>query len=138
MIIVVDTNIIIAALIKDSTTRKIIIESGFDFTYPEPALKEILKYHQLILDKSGYTKKEFDIIFDKLLDYINLVPLEIIKPKIHQANKIIGKIDVNDVIFIATALALDNAYIWSDDSDFEKQNSVKILKTKDIIKIVEK
>ena len=39
------------------------------------------------------------------------------------------KIDKEDVIFIATALAY-NATIWSDDTDFQKQNKIKILTTK--------
>ena len=32
---VIDTNIILSALIKDSSTRKIILKSGWNFYYPE-------------------------------------------------------------------------------------------------------
>ena len=44
MRIILDTNILLAALIKDSLTRKIIIKSGWKFFYPLVALGEIKKY----------------------------------------------------------------------------------------------
>ena len=67
--IVIDTNIIISALIKDSATRKIIVESSLQFAYPEPSLQEIMKYKNYILEKSGYSKSTFDSILNKLLEY---------------------------------------------------------------------
>jgi len=136
--IVIDTNIIISALIKDSATRKIIVESALQFAYPEPSLQEIIKYKSYILEKSGYSKSTFDSILNKLLEYINLIPLSIIGPKLNRAKKEMESIDVKDAIFLALALALDNAAIWSDDTDFEKQKSVRVLKTRDMVKMFEK
>ncbi|MFH1590712.1 MAG: PIN domain-containing protein [archaeon] len=43
------------------------------------------------------------------------------------------RIDPDDAIFIATALATPGSSIWSDDKDFEKQDRIHILKTKDIL-----
>lgn len=131
--IVIDTNILIAALLKEGTTRKITIESALDFAYPEIALQEIIKYKNYILEKSRYTEREFETILNKLLEYITLVPLEIIKSKLKEAQAIMANIDVNDVVFIVTALTLDNATIWSDDRDFEKQQKIRILKTSELI-----
>ena|SRR3989344_9611815 len=136
--IVIDTNIIISALIKDSATRKIIVESALQFAYPEPSLQEIIKYKSYILEKSGYSKSTFDSILNKLLEYINLIPLSIIGPKLNRAKKEMESIDVKDAIFLALALVLDNAAIWSDDTDFEKQKSVRVLKTRDMVKMFEK
>lgn len=136
--IVIDTNILISALIKDSITRKIIIESSFQFAYPEVSLNELLRYKEYILKKSGYNKEGFEIILNKLLSYINLIPLEVINTRINDAKKIMVLIDINDTIFLATALALDNAPIWSEDTDFDRQKKIKTIKTKDLIKIFEK
>jgi len=139
MKIVLDTNILISALIKDSFTRKIIIESGFELFYPEISFKEIIKYKEYILEKSNYNNKEqFWKILNKLLEYINLVPIELIQSKIKEAPNIIKHIDIKDIIFIATALSINNFYIWSEDKDFEKQTVIKILKTEDLIKIFQK
>lgn len=135
--IVLDTNILISALIKDSTTRKIIIESGFEFAYPEISFHEIIKHKEYILNKSGYSQMQLETILNKLLEYIQIVPLEIIKPKIYEAKKIMENIDITDTIFIATALAL-GAAIWSEDSDFERQSTIKILRTSQIVRLFEK
>ncbi len=48
-------------------------------------------------------------------------------------NKIIGKIDKDDILFVATALAF-NCPIWSDDKHFQKQKNVTVFTTKDIFK----
>ncbi len=136
--IVIDTNILISALIKDSITRKIIIESGFQFAYPELSLKEIAKYERYIMKKAGYGKEQLDKILNVLLSYVTLIPIDIIKGRIAEAKKIMENIDVNDTLFIATALTLDGSAIWSNDADFDKQNAVRCLKTKDILRLLEK
>ena len=132
MTIVIDSNILISALIKDSSTRRIIVESGLEFSYPEISLQEISKHKQLILQKGGYTEDKLQKIMNKLLEYINLIPTQIIQPKLTEATTIIGSIDPNDVVFIAAALAL-NAKIWSEDKDFERQTKITILKTNALI-----
>jgi len=138
MIVVIDTNIIISALIKDSITRKILVQSNLHFKYPEVSLQEVFKYKAYIMEKTGYNEKTLEAIMNKLLEHINLVPLELIKPGLNASKEIMEEIDVNDAIFIATSLFLDKAVIWSDDADFERQKTVKILKTEDIIKMFKK
>lgn len=49
---VIDTNILLSALIRDSTTRKIIIKSGWSFYYPEMSFHEVRKYKGLVLEMS--------------------------------------------------------------------------------------
>ena len=136
--IVLDTNILISAIIKDSITRKILVESGLDFAYPEISLFELLKHKKYILGKSGYSEKEFENIINKLLGYICLVSLKIIELKLWEAKEVMKEIDVNDTVFLAAALALNKAQIWSDDKDFDRQNKVRIIKTNEMIKIFEK
>lgn len=135
MKVVIDTNILMSALIKDSTTRKIIVKSNWEFYYPEVSLHEIRKYRSLILQKSGMNEEEFTRLFNRLLSSIKIIPEEYIHKRLDEANKILGKIDPKDVVFLATALSIEDSVIWSDDRHFEKQNKVKLLKTKDIIKL---
>ena len=133
MKIIVDVNIILSALIRDSTTRKIILNSEFDFYFPEPSLHKIRKYKSYILEKSGLSEEEYDKIMATLFKYIKLVPTEEIEKNWDEAKKIIEHIDKEDVVFIATALSIIDSVIWSDDGHFEKQDKVKVLKTEEII-----
>lgn len=133
--IIIDTNIIISALIKDSITRKIIIESSLVLGYPEISLNEIVKYKKYIIDKSGIDTEKFNQILSKLLNYIQLIPLDIIRTKMEIAKNIMKDRDINDTVFLAATLAYENSLIWSDDKDFEKQDLVRVIKTRDLVKI---
>lgn len=133
MKVILDVNVILSALIRDSTTRKIILNSQFDFYFPEPSLHKIRKYKDYILKKSGLLKKEYDKIMATLFKYIQLVPTEEIEKNWKEAKKIMEHIDKEDVVFIATALSIEDSVIWSDDKHFEKQNKVKVLKTEDMV-----
>src|SRR3989304_4430438 len=119
MNIVVDTNSFISALCKDSTSRRLIINSQQNFLFPEFEFDEIEKHKLEILEKSGLSKEEFEILLGNLLKYVKVI-----------------KTKEDDVLFIATALAYD-ATIWSDDKHFQQQKKVKILTTKDMMGFLE-
>ena len=133
MKVITDVNVILSALIRDSTTRKIILNSEFDFYFPEPSLHKIRKYKNYILEKYGLTEAEYDKLMATLFKYVKLVPTEEIEKNWDEAKKIMEHIDPEDVVFIATALSIDDSVIWSDDRHFEKQDKARVLKTEDMI-----
>ena len=138
MIVIIDTNIIISALIKNSITRKILIHSNLRFKYPEVSLQELYKYKSYIMEKAGYNEEQLEAVINKLLEHIDLMHLDLITPWLNASKEIMEKIDINDAVFIAASLALDKAVIWSDDADFERQDIINIIKTKDLISMFKK
>jgi predicted nucleic acid-binding protein len=50
MKLVIDSNRIMAGLIKDSLTRKIIFDEEFDFIAPDYILTEIDRHRQYLID----------------------------------------------------------------------------------------
>ena len=42
-------------------------------------------------------------------------------------------IDVDDTSFIALAISFKNEGIWSEDKDFQRQNAVRIWRTRDLV-----
>lgn len=133
MNVVVDTNIFISALIKESRTRDLIVYSKDNLLLPELELEEIENHKEEILKKSGLSEKEFYGLLQGLLRYFKIIRTEEVVDYRKEAFNIIGKIDDDDIIFFATALAF-NCPIWSDDSHFKKQDKIKILTTFDMIK----
>ncbi|PIN85895.1 DNA-binding protein [Candidatus Woesearchaeota archaeon CG10_big_fil_rev_8_21_14_0_10_44_13] len=133
MILVVDSNILISALIKDSKTREIIVKADQRFLIPEIVIEETRKYKRIIIEKSGMSEEDYNQLLEKLLSYIELVPIEIIENNIKEAVKIMENIDKKDAVFIAAALAYLDSKIWSDDRHFERQNRIPVFKTKDIL-----
>jgi len=74
MKIVIDSNRVIAALIKDSTTREILFDRNFEFFAPENIQNEIIRYKEEIIDKAGIGQEEFEILFSLIFEYIDIVP----------------------------------------------------------------
>ena len=136
MILVIDTNVLLSALIRDSNTRKVLMESGWQFYYPEISFHEIRKYKQLVLEKSGFDEEEYISLLGNLLSKLRLVTIEQIKPKIKEANDLIGKRDPKDVVFLAVALSIEGSAIWSNDKDFDEQTRLIRYNTERILKVL--
>jgi len=114
MEIVVDTNVIISALLKDGLTRKIIFLAPFDmYTVPFTGL-EIEKHKAELLHKSGFDDESFQYLLDLIFSRIHVVEPGILEPFREKAIRIMDNVDINDSPFLALAMALD-CPIWSDE-----------------------
>lgn len=136
MNIVIDTNILIASILKDSIVRKILLSENISFFIPEHGLGEINKYKDEIIAKAELSSEDFEILLAILLENVEILPQDIIQPKMDEAKKIMGFIDSKDTPFIAAALALFAEGIWTFDNDFNRQKEVKIFSTKELAGIV--
>ncbi len=132
MSIVVDTNILISALIKDSVTRNLILNIKEILLLLELDLEEIDNHKEEILDKSGLSENEFEVMLSFLLKNFKIIKTEEVINYREEAIEIIGNIDKDDVVFFATALAF-NCPIWSDDKRLKEQKKIKVFNTSEVI-----
>lgn len=135
MKIITDVNPLISALLKDSTSRNLMVNSGQDFCFPEPSLHKIRKYKDYMLEKTGFSELEFLVILHTILHFIRIISTEEILQHWDEAKKIMEHIDPEDVTIIAAALSQENGVIWSNDAHFDRQNKVFVLKTEDMVKL---
>lgn len=133
MKLVLDTNILMAALIKKSTTREILIHPEMEYVVPDYCFKGIEKYKEEILRKSEMSEEQLELLLEQLKTKLTIIPTDEIMRK-EEAMKIMDHIDPQDAIFIAIALTIPNQGIWSQDKHFDQQNKIKVWKTKDLIK----
>jgi len=126
--LVIDTNVIISALIKESITREIILDSNHLFVSPDFLVSEINKHRELIKEKSGLSEEKLEVVLQMLLREIEILPREEYNSSMEKAEDILGEIDQKDVPFLACALA-KNCPVWSDDKDFQKQDQVDVYTT---------
>ncbi len=138
MILVIDTGIIISALLKDSVTREILLFPANEFLLPEYALEEIEAHKEAISRRSGLKNEEIDVVLSMLMENITIVPASRIKPYLREAHKLIGNIDPFDVPFVALALSTKNDGIWSNDRHFEGLKEIKVWKTSDVLNLMRK
>ena len=134
MIFIVDVNVVISALIRDSTSRGLLTASPFAFYSPDTLLLSIKKYKDEIIEKSGLTSGEFETLLDFILGKITIIKNEEYESNLEQASIIMGNIDLEDVPFIALALSIENDGIWSDDRDFDRQDSINVCNAEDVLK----
>jgi len=132
--IVIDSNIIISALIKNGTIRDILTNFNVNFVFPQEGLEEIYSCKHEIIKKANISENEFNILLLRILKYIRLIPFDILAKFKYKAQQIIGEIDKDDVVFIAAALTL-KCPIWSDDKHFQKQKEIKVFTTKNILEL---
>ena len=109
-----------------------------DYSTPEFVHVEIENHREEIRKKSKMDEREFELLLDSILSQIRVSPIEEFKDEIKEAYQIMKDIDPDDTPFLALALYLNCDGIWSNDSDFEKQNRIMILKTKDMMQFLPK
>jgi len=130
--LVIDANIIFAALIKGGLTAELIISNELQLFAPEFLLEEFSKYQNQILEKTHRSKENFGNFVRILKEYITFIPQKNITPFLEKANAFSP--DPKDSVYLALALALKSA-VWSNDKKLKnEQNHIKVLSTEDLIK----
>lgn len=130
MELVVDANILFAALIKESTTATLVFSPLVKLYAPNFVVEEFMKYSELIQKKMKRTNEQFVTIMHLLHQIITVVPEEEYEEEMGEAKEISP--DEKDVMYLALALKLKCA-IWSNDSRLKEQNNVHIYSTKEVI-----
>ena len=69
-----DTNRIIAALVKNGTTRDILFDENFEFFTPDYTLGEIREHQEELMHKTKLSKQEFDVLLALIFERITIIP----------------------------------------------------------------
>lgn len=134
MDLVVDANIIFAALIKKSFTAELLCREDFHLYAPEFLLEEFLDYKELLKEKTERTEEEFEILLSVIKRRIIFFQKDEIMVWIEKSKKFSP--DMKDITYIALALML-NIPLWSNDKALkEKQNNVKVYNTQDLLSLL--
>lgn len=132
MKLIIDTNIIFSALIKEGKSAELIFDEQFLLFAPDFFLEEWTKYKDYILKKTSRDFVKFNNVLNNFMQVITIIPKEKYKEYMDKANKISP--DRDDADFFALALEL-NCPIWSNDKVLKKQDVVKIYSTKELIEM---
>lgn len=136
MRLVIDTNIIISALISNSIRRSILMNSDFEFMAPEYTYAEIMKHGDLITRKAKLTPEDLQYVMDILFSRITIYPRDEYADCYPLAMEIMKDIDPDDAPFLALAMKAKVYGIWSEDKGFLQQNRVKVHRTKYLIEFL--
>ncbi len=136
--LVVDTNIIISALLKDSFTRKLLLSGKLpELSAPVFILEELNKYLDHISKKLDVSKES---IRKLLAEFFDAVPIQVISQDqyssyLKSAQQISP--DFKDAPYLALAMFLECA-VWSQDRALKNQTQVKVYSTTELLQLCEK
>lgn len=131
--LVLDSNILFAAAIKEGTTARLLLSDRLDLIAPERLFVEFRKRKELLLKKTRRTPQEFEKFVEILEERIQVVPKVEFESWLPEAKE---KSPANDFPFTA----LSKAYgvpVWSNDKkvkEFMKRTGfVEVLNTREVL-----
>ena len=134
MEIVIDANILFAALIANKTTRKLILKSELIIYSPQFIIEEFLNHLNELENKTGLNKEILKELVNEFIIKANIVivPKSDFESFIQKAKEISP--DTDDIMYFALALKF-KCPIWSNDKKLKDQNKIKIYSTEDLLKL---
>ena len=136
--VVVDTNILISALLKDSSfTGRILRSDSCNFYYPWDGLSEIDFYREYIISKRAkhIQINSFEFALEFVLESVIVVPSEMYSSKIKVAFDLMRERDAKDTPFLALALQL-GCPLWSNDRHFQGIEGILVYSTEAFIEFL--
>lgn len=132
MRLVVDANVLLAAFVRKSTTRRLLFSTGLELLAPEHLVGEASKHaleDPLIASKTGLDKSELEDLLALLVSRIKTFSEREYAAFLPRAIRL--AVHEEDAPYLALALSL-NCPVWSNDPDFLQQQEVKIVSTKEL------
>ncbi len=115
MKLAVDSNIVFAGLLREGTTRRLLIHPPAELLAPEWMLTEIRKYRQEIADRAEMTVQDVELLLGLLTASVEVSPSEQYESSMEAAGRRIGPKDPGDVPFLALAIAANCDGIWTQN-----------------------
>ncbi len=135
MELVIDTNIVFSAIVKNSVSRFLLLNPNITLYSPEGLISELEEHKEEIREKSRLSENRYNELMAILLSKIKLVPIEYIAPFLKEALEFSP--DKDDSPFLALCLA-KGIPLWSNDKPLkEKQSVVKVLSTSELFNMME-
>jgi len=136
MELVIDTNIVFSAMVKNSVSRFLLLNPNLILYSPEGIISELEEHKEEIRKKSRLSEERYNELMAILLSKIKLVPKEDIAPYLKEAIEFSP--DKEDSPFFALCLA-KGIPLWSNDKPLkERQSVVRVLSTSELFNVIKR
>jgi|SRR3989344_5236373 len=133
MKIVLDTNIIMAALMGSRAALIIITSQHYELYAPEGVITEIKRHKNFICRFIKQNTREFNINLHSILEFVHILSIKEYTPYLTKSLELMKDRDSSDAVFIACAFCIKADFIWSNDKDFKEQNLFQTKTTQEFI-----
>ena len=138
MRIVVDTSVLVAALMKSSRVRQVYLAFlSAEWIVPHAAKDEVERHVARIASLSkrsaAETREALGLLLDRAV-FVEVLPSD---PEYDFAAELIGRRDPSDIVFVAACLKAGALGIWSLDRDFDGIEGVPRFTTAGVARLLE-
>lgn len=130
----VDANVLIAALLRDSTTRKLITMGGMDLHAPEYLFEETQAHSEELRNRSGLSASGLAEANRILRGYITEHPEADYQGHVDKALEILRDSDARDAPYVALALAIEADGLWSEDRALGILPGIRTFRTHELVR----
>jgi len=135
MRLVVDANVLFAALIRQNATFLLLFENSLRLYAPEFIFEELALHKEEVTAKASRSPQEFDAALAAISSRLHQIPLAEFANQALSAQKFSS--DPKDVPYLALALHLGpDAAIWSNDKKLLHQDKVAVVSTTELIELL--
>src|SRR2546427_1374787 len=128
-------NILIAALLRDSTTRRVVVLGGHDLHVPEYLFDEIEIHRDELAKRSGQTTDALEEALRILRGHVTEHEEADYVDELGKAGSLLGGRDPKDTPYVALALALQADGIWTEDRGLVSLGGLAVYRTSDIVRL---
>ncbi|MBN2052511.1 PIN domain-containing protein [Candidatus Woesearchaeota archaeon] len=130
MRIVVDANVLCAALLAKGKTAELLFSDQIEPIAPELLFTELERNREELLEKTKLSENDFNILIALFRKRIRIIPAIEFADKLIEANQLL-KNHKKDTEFVALALKL-HCPLWSKEKRLKKINGILVLDANDI------
>jgi len=135
--IIIDTNVLLAFLLTNGITRRIIVENPEVFMSPEYCFDELWEHRDRWNKDDLLDSELIEVVNDVKRLFVMAVSPDLYNSYISEGEKLTD--DKEDAPIIALALSVDNEGIWTYNTKHFRQEvfgeRIRVLSTKDVIKL---
>lgn len=132
MILLVDANVVVSALLGSRRVAQVLARSDVVLYAPQVLWEEVAKHRAVICSRAQITVAEFDVALRKLSSVIAGVGVSSYGSMLARARSALGKAMV-DEHYLACALAVGADAVWTNDKDFRSQQLVRVVSTQELV-----
>jgi len=136
MRIVVDANVLCAALLAKGKTAELLFSDQIEPVAPELLFTELERHKPELLEKTKLSENDFNTLLVLFRKKISVIPAVEFKDKLLEANKLLGE-HKKDTAYVALALKL-GCPLWSKEKALKKINKVVVLGADEVYRALKK
>ncbi len=131
--LIVDSNVVIAAMLKNGLSRKLLLCGKLKVFAPDLLELEVMKYKEKIIAETHILPYQFLVIKDLVFSTMEVIPFKEYSHLENEAKSFSP--DQDDWPFFASSIYKQRP-LWSNEKKLKKQNNIYVFTTSEVLEML--